>query len=137
MPYGNGASGWPACSLEIWRARVPWRRPWNGNHAIELFRAAGDRHREAMARNSLGVALRGGGRVEEAIEAHGTALEIYREFEDWYRVGTALQNLALVQEEAHRPVEARAHLLQAADAYTRGNALTEAAQARAWAEMLG
>ncbi|MER6625414.1 tetratricopeptide repeat protein, partial [Streptomyces sp. NPDC000931] len=77
----------------------------------------------------LGSALEEAGRTEEAIEAYGKALEICREFEDWYGEGQSLNNLALAHEAADRPVEARAAYLQAADAYTRANDHTEATQA--------
>ncbi|MER5218908.1 ATP-binding protein [Streptomyces flaveus] len=102
--------------------------------ARDLIRAVGDRHREADAWNNLGIALEEVGRAEEAVEACGKALEICREFEDWYGAGRALRNLASAHESAHRPADARACWLQAADAYTRANAPTEAAQARTWAE---
>ncbi|MFF8431996.1 tetratricopeptide repeat protein [Streptomyces sp. NPDC016566] len=85
-----------------------------------------------MAWGNLGVALRVAGRTEEAIEASSRALKVFREFEDWYGAGRALSNLA----EAHSPVYARAHWLQAADACTRGNAPAEATRARARAEAL-
>ncbi|WUE60198.1 tetratricopeptide repeat protein [Streptomyces sp. NBC_00487] len=98
--------------------------------ARDLYQAIGDRHHEAHAWNGLGIALRAVGRMEDAVEAIGHALEIYREFEDWYWAGVALQNLARAHGAAHRLVEARARYLQAADAYTRGNAPAEAAQAR-------
>ena len=104
--------------------------------ARDLHQATGDRHGKAMAWNNLGNALWASGRMEEATEAHGRAVEIFREFDDWYRAGTALQNLAVAHEDAHRPADARAHWLQAVDAYTRANALTEAAQARAQAAEL-
>lgn len=71
--------------------------------------------------------------MEEAIEAFGKSHAIFREFEDWYGEGQALQNLALVHEAARRPAEARAAYLRSADAYTRANAPAEAAQARTWA----
>ncbi|MGV9450315.1 tetratricopeptide repeat protein [Streptomyces sp. NPDC003635] len=101
--------------------------------ARDLYQAIGDRHREATAWNNVGIALRKAGRAEEASEAHGRALRIYQEFGDWYRAGTALQNLALVHETGGRLTEARDHLRQAADAYARANAHTEAAKARTWA----
>ncbi|MFD7766240.1 tetratricopeptide repeat protein [Streptomyces sp. NPDC059787] len=104
--------------------------------ARDLCRSAGDRHREATAWNNLGSALRESGRVEEAIEAYGKSLKLRREFQDWYGEGQTLHNLALVHEDAHRPAEARAAYLQAADAFTRANASTEAAQARAYAAAL-
>ncbi|MFE2277503.1 tetratricopeptide repeat protein [Streptomyces sp. NPDC059454] len=104
--------------------------------ARDLYQAAGDRHREATAWNNLGNALREAGRIEKAIEAYGKSLEICREFEDWYGEGRILHNLALVHEAADRPVEARAVYLQSANAFTRANAPTEAAQARARAAEL-
>ncbi|MGW6738605.1 tetratricopeptide repeat protein [Streptomyces sp. NPDC055013] len=94
--------------------------------ARDLYQAAGDRHREAFAWNNLGLALREAGQVEEAIEAHSGALGVYEELEDWYRAGNALRNLAVAHEQAGRPAATRAHYLQAADAYTRANAPTEA-----------
>ncbi|WP_257041199.1 tetratricopeptide repeat protein [Streptomyces sp. TLI_55] len=98
--------------------------------ARDLYRATGDRHREGLAWYNLGLALWHTGRVEEAIEAYGKDLQICREFEDWYGEGHTLHNLALAHEESHHPAEARSAYLQAADAYTRANAPTEAARVR-------
>ncbi|MFE0257145.1 tetratricopeptide repeat protein [Streptomyces sp. NPDC059010] len=96
----------------------------------DLCRAVGDRHREADAWNNLGVVLREAGRTGEAIEAGGRALEVYREFDDWYRAGQTLLNLGSAHKEARHPAEARAHYLQAADAFTRADAAHQAAAAR-------
>ncbi|MEU9158336.1 tetratricopeptide repeat protein [Streptomyces sp. NPDC048417] len=104
--------------------------------ARDLYRAAENRRREGMAWNNLGSALRDAGRLGEAADAHHKALEIYREFEDGFHTGSALHNLARVHEDAHRPAEARTCYLQAAEAFTRGNAPTEAARDRAQAEAL-
>lgn len=71
--------------------------------------------------------------MEKAIEAYGMSLEICREFEDWYGEGQTLHNLALAHRAAHRPAEARAAWRQAADAFTRADAPTEADEARALA----
>ncbi|MGW3117519.1 tetratricopeptide repeat protein [Streptomyces sp. NPDC001107] len=101
--------------------------------ARDLYQDTQDRHREATAWNNLGNALQKAGRTEEAIEAYGQSLQAGREFDDWYVKGQTLQNLARAHEAARRPAEARATYLQAADAYTRANATTEAAQARTWA----
>ncbi|GAA2655462.1 tetratricopeptide repeat protein [Streptomyces vastus] len=98
--------------------------------ARDLHRAAGDHHGEGTAWTNLGNALWQAGRAGEAVEAYGKALETYREFEDWYRAGRTLHNLALAHEVAHRPSDARACWLQAAEAFTRADAPTEAAQAR-------
>ncbi|MEV6539949.1 tetratricopeptide repeat protein [Streptomyces sp. NPDC051665] len=104
--------------------------------ARDLHQAAGNRHGEALAWNNLGNALQEAGRVEEAFEAYDKALERFREFEDWYRAGRALSNMAIAHQHAARPAEARTCFLQSADAHTRANAPTEAAQARTWAEEL-
>ncbi|MES5817120.1 tetratricopeptide repeat protein [Streptomyces sp. RG80] len=104
--------------------------------ARDLFQAAGDRHREGMAWNNLSNALRQAGRVQEVIEACGKSLEIYREFEDWYGTGDTLYSLGLAHEDCDRLVQARACYLQAADAYSQGNAPAQAARARAQAETL-
>lgn len=105
--------------------------------ARDLHRTTGNRYGEAGAWNNLGTALRRAGRREEAIEAHGRALEIFEEFVDSYETGQTLQNLALDHWDAHCLAKARAHWLQAAEAYARANAPAEAAQARAAAEALG
>ncbi|GAA4087331.1 AfsR-like transcriptional regulator TcrA [Streptomyces shaanxiensis] len=104
--------------------------------ARDLFQAAGDRHREAISWHNLGEALQEVGREEEAMEAYGKSLDLHREFEDWYGEGKTLCNLALVHAAAHRPAEARAAWHQAADAYARANAPTEAAEARTRAAAL-
>ncbi|MET9736395.1 hypothetical protein ABZZ79_38980 [Streptomyces sp. NPDC006458] len=74
--------------------------------------------------------------MEEAAEAFAAALVIFREFEDHYREGLALVNMGFIHSAADRRSEARAHFLQAADAYTRANAPDEAAEARAQAAAL-
>jgi tetratricopeptide (TPR) repeat protein len=103
-------------------------------HARSLFRDVGDRHGEGMALGNLGVALRKAGETEKAIKAFGEALKIFEDFEDWYGAGKAFHQLAVTYEDTHRPADARAHWLQAADAYTRANAPAEATVARALAE---
>ncbi len=104
--------------------------------ARDLFQTSGDHHGEATVWNNLGLALREAGRVAEAIEAFDRSLAVCREFEDWYGTGRVLYNLAITHLTAHRLAEARAHWLQAADAYTRANAPTEAAMSRDMAEAL-
>ncbi|MEU7473149.1 tetratricopeptide repeat protein [Streptomyces sp. NPDC044984] len=106
------------------------------NQARGLYRAAGHRHGEAVAWNNLGVTMGEAGRAEEAIEAYDRSLELRRGLEDWHGEGQTLHNLALAHKAAHRPAEARAAYLQSADAFTRANAPTEAAQARTHAAEL-
>ncbi|GHI04886.1 hypothetical protein Scel_32070 [Streptomyces cellostaticus] len=104
------------------------------SRARDVCQAAGNRHREASAWSRLGVALLLTLRGQEAIEACGQALEIFREFEDWYGFGEALVTVAFAHKQADRLAEARACWLEAADAYAHGNAHTEAAEARALAD---
>ncbi|ELS56536.1 ATP-binding protein [Streptomyces viridochromogenes] len=128
--------------------------PWNGlgnallmagrteeaidahTRARDLSRSAGDRHGEAIAWSNLGIALWHADRVAEATEAYDKALVTYLEFEDWYGAGQALYNLALVHRAVLHPAEARAHYLRAAEAFTRANAPTEAAEAQSAAQTL-
>jgi tetratricopeptide (TPR) repeat protein len=104
--------------------------------ARDMYQAVEDHHGEARAWNNLGIALSDTGRAEETIEAYEKALEGFREFEDWYETGHTLHNLAVTHQHAARPTEARTHYLQAADAYTRANAPTEAAEAQSAADAL-
>ncbi|MFI6617844.1 tetratricopeptide repeat protein [Streptomyces sp. NPDC050528] len=104
--------------------------------AHNLYQAAGDRQGEATAWNNLGGVLRVTGWTEEAVEAYGKALERYQEFDDWYGTGQTLYNLALVHQYAARTAEARTHYLQSAEAFTRANAPTEAAEAQSRADAL-
>ncbi|NUQ98676.1 MAG: tetratricopeptide repeat protein [Streptomyces sp.] len=97
--------------------------------ARDMFKAVGDRHREAMAWGNLGLVLLHVGRAKEAVEAFEKDLEVCKEFEDWYGAGQTLGNLALALAAA-RPAEARACYLQSAEAFTRANAPTDAAEAR-------
>jgi tetratricopeptide (TPR) repeat protein len=104
---------------------------FNGHsRARDLFQATGDGDREAGALNNLGLGLRVAGRVAEAIDAYRTALELYAEFDNWYETGRTLHNLARAHQAVGDPAAARTAWLQAADAYTRANAPTEAAAAR-------
>ncbi|MFF3634084.1 tetratricopeptide repeat protein [Streptomyces sp. NPDC002250] len=104
--------------------------------ARDLYQAVGDRHGEGRAWNNLGNALRKSSRAEQAIEAYSKALQTHREFEDWYGAARTLSNLARAHQAGHRLSEARTYYLQAADAYTRADAPTEAAHARSAADTL-
>ncbi|MGV9450318.1 tetratricopeptide repeat protein [Streptomyces sp. NPDC003635] len=106
------------------------------SRALDLHQTARDRHREGTAWHNLGISLRRAGRFDEAVEAFGKDLEICREVEDWYGEGQTLFNLAFAYEDTHHTVEARTHYLQAADAYTKANAPTEAAEAQSSADAL-
>lgn len=105
-------------------------------HARDMHQTTGDHHGEAGAWNNLGNALQEAGQGDKAITAYGRSLEMRQEFGDWYEQGQVLHNLALAYKKSDRPTEARPLCLQAADAYTRANAPTEAAEARARAEAL-
>ncbi|MDF3143879.1 MULTISPECIES: tetratricopeptide repeat protein [unclassified Streptomyces] len=103
---------------------------------LELLGSVGDRPNEAVAWGALGHTMYQVGRTEEAIKAYGKSLEIYQELDDWYGVGRTLSHLAMAHKANGHPTRARTTYLQAADAYTRANAPTEAAEARADATAL-
>ncbi|WP_328678967.1 tetratricopeptide repeat protein [Streptomyces sp. NBC_00343] len=130
----RGASAWDNLGSALRQAGRAEEAIDAHTPARDLFQAAGDRRRGAIAWNNLGNALWEAGRVEEAVEAYEQALECFWEFDDWYGTGQTLFNLALAHQHAARPAEARTHYLKSADAYTRANAPTEAAEARTWAE---
>ncbi|MEV1069760.1 tetratricopeptide repeat protein, partial [Streptomyces sp. NPDC050263] len=96
--------------------------------ALELCRAKGNRHGEAIVLNNLGTARQMAGEGAEAIEAFAKALEIYRDFDDSFGVGQTLENLARIHRRERRPAEARTAYLQAAEAFTRANAPAEASR---------
>ncbi|MEU6378448.1 tetratricopeptide repeat protein [Streptomyces sp. NPDC046909] len=104
--------------------------------ARDLCQVAGGRHSEASAWHNLGLALRHAGRIEHAVEAYGRALGIFREFEDWYRAGQTLFNLALAHAATHRLLDARICYLQAAASFGRANAPDGVAAAQAAASKL-
>ncbi|WP_327407068.1 tetratricopeptide repeat protein [Streptomyces sp. NBC_01288] len=128
------AGAWNNLGIALWEAGRAEEAIDVHTRARDLLEAIGDHHGEARAWNNLGIALSAAGRVEDAVEAYEKALEGFREFEDWYETGQTLYNLAFTHKNAARPAEARACFLQSADAYTRANAPTEAAQARTRAE---
>jgi tetratricopeptide (TPR) repeat protein len=129
------ADAWTSLGNALWADRTEEIIDAH-TRARDLYQAAGDRHGEGTAWNNLGNALWLAGRAEEAIEAYGKDLEVCREFEDWYGTGQSFNNLAIAHRTVHRTFEARAYYLQAADAYTRANAPTEAAKAQSAADAL-
>ncbi|MFD3590201.1 tetratricopeptide repeat protein [Streptomyces sp. NPDC058683] len=130
------AMAWSNLGVALWETGRVEEAIEALTHARDLYQDADDRYRKATVWNNLGNALRKAGRVEESVEAHAEALRGHEEFEDWYRAGQDLHNLAIAHEIAQRPADARAHYLQAAEAFTRANAPAKAAQAHARAARL-
>ncbi|WP_078893851.1 SAV_2336 N-terminal domain-related protein [Streptomyces sp. NRRL S-1022] len=104
--------------------------------ARDLYNATGDRHSEGIALHNLGLALHSARRPLAAAEAYSAAVEIFREFEDWYGTGQALESRASLHLDAGERTRARTTLLEAAEAYARAAAHSEAARALAHAEEL-
>ncbi|MFJ3776661.1 tetratricopeptide repeat protein [Streptomyces sp. NPDC090075] len=100
------------------------------SRAISLYEQVGDGQRHAVALMNLGAAFAEVGRLDEAFDAYGKSLEMRRAYDDWYGMGLTFVGLAEAWEMVGRTAEACAAYLQAADALSRGNAPTEAAQAR-------
>ncbi|ELS56540.1 tetratricopeptide repeat protein [Streptomyces viridochromogenes] len=93
------------------RVYLDWRRHFDDLTAVmrtvlEIAHRAGDRHHEATAWTSLGLALREAGRVAEAIEAHTRARDLFRAEGDRLGEATAWNNLGLALRKADRVAEA-------------------------------
>jgi class 3 adenylate cyclase/tetratricopeptide (TPR) repeat protein len=85
--------------------------------AVQAAQASGDRRREGVYLNSLGVVYRHQGRWAEAIDAHDAALAICREFGDRLGEGRTLANLALLWEARGDREEARRWARLAVEAF--------------------
>jgi tetratricopeptide (TPR) repeat protein len=116
--FAQQALGLAECLAEY----LSWRRYFDdgltvADAARQAAQHAGDRVREAIAWNNLGLALREAGRTEKAIEAHTRARDLYqaegernREASAWNNLGSALQMV----DRAHEAVDAHT---QARDLY--------------------
>ncbi|QFR00385.1 tetratricopeptide repeat protein [Streptomyces phaeolivaceus] len=98
--------------------------------AREAAHRSGDRVGEAMAGNSLGLALRDAGRAEEAILAHARAVDVHRATGNLHREAETRNNLGLALRDADRVGEAIAAHRHARDLHRAiGN---RRGMARAW-----
>lgn len=130
---GRSATAWSYLGSALQRAGRLEDALEACTRALGLVRSSRE---SGLASNSLGTALWKVGRAADAVAAYREALEIYRDFEDWYGVGQALVNLALVQKATGEHAEAHTLYLKAAEAFTRANAPTEAANAQSSADAL-
>lgn len=99
----------------------------------DVMQEYGNKAGEADVCNNLGITLHGTGRTQEAVEAFTKAIALRRDLGDSYGEANALRNLALALSTTDDGA-ARDHWAQAAEAYERANAATEAAHARSQAE---
>ncbi len=98
---------------------LQWRRRFDDWLAVlgvscDTARQLNDKDSEAAALTTLGCALRGVRRFEEAVSAHRDAAAIYREVGDRYGEGMALNNLGNALGEVRRFEEAISALQEAA-----------------------
>ncbi|MGW1719162.1 tetratricopeptide repeat protein [Streptomyces sp. NPDC002156] len=95
---------------------LEWRRyfdDWVGvsRAGLEAAGRAGDRRREAIAWDNVGLALRGARRVVEAVEAHTRARDLFQAVGDRYGEGGAWNNLGIALQGAGQRWEAvEAHI---------------------------
>ncbi|MEV8019086.1 tetratricopeptide repeat protein [Streptomyces sp. NPDC086554] len=101
-----------------------------GTGALRAHQETGSRNGERLAWHTLGTALYDAGRTSEAATAFEKALGICRALEDWYGAGLTLSSLAHTHTAAELPARARDSWLRAAEAFDRGEAPGEAAEAR-------
>jgi tetratricopeptide (TPR) repeat protein len=114
---------------------LAWRRYFDDWVAVtetarDVAQLAGDRLAEAIVWDHLGLALRGAGRAEEAVDAHTHARNLYRAAEDRHGEADAWDNLGIALQGAGRTGEA-------INAHTRARNLYQAAgqhhgEAGAW-----
>ncbi|WP_262063614.1 tetratricopeptide repeat protein [Streptomyces sp. STR69] len=84
---------------------LDWRRYYDDLIAVmspvrEATRHYGHRSGEAIASDSLGVALRETGRAREAIEAHTRAVDLFQAVGDGHNEGTSSNNLGVALRQA-------------------------------------
>ena len=113
-----------------------WRRYFDdwiavAHTAREAAHRAGDRRAEAFAWNSLGIALREAGRVEEAIDAliHARDLrqatgDSHGEAAPWNNLGVALREAGRVEEAIDAHIRARDLFRDAGDRHPEADAWT-------------
>jgi tetratricopeptide (TPR) repeat protein len=70
--------------------------------AVLAFHADGDTARTARALTDWGASLTGLGRIEDALVAHETALDLVRQRGDWRAEGVVLTNLGVALSGARR-----------------------------------
>jgi tetratricopeptide (TPR) repeat protein len=107
--------------LALWKYLL-WRRrfyDWVSLSTIarKSARHLGDQHGEAIALNSLGIALQGTRRFEDAITALQEATQIFPETGDRHGEAMALNNLGVALRKVRRFEEAAAAFQQAARAF--------------------
>ncbi|MET7319888.1 tetratricopeptide repeat protein [Streptomyces sp. NPDC005549] len=126
--YADMATRLALCLAEY----LDWRRYFDDKITItraaqEAAHHAGESHSEAGAWNNLGLALLAVDRVEEAIDAHTRARDMFHALEDtpyeasaWNHLGAALQEAGRLEEsiDAHRRARDMSHAV--------GNHLREA-----------
>jgi tetratricopeptide (TPR) repeat protein len=91
---------------------------WLATAAIGLqaARGLGDLEKEAGAINNLGLAYQAADRIEEAIEAHQAAIDIFRGMDQPTQLGMALHNIGMAYRAARQ-------IDEALDAYTQDLAI--------------
>ncbi|MGH1552538.1 tetratricopeptide repeat protein [Streptomyces sp. L7] len=90
---------------------LDWRRLYDDLIAVmspvrEATRHYGDSLSEAIASDSLGVALRETGRTREAIASHTRAVDLFQAVGDRHNEGTSSNNLGIALRQAGRTREA-------------------------------
>ncbi|WP_262928513.1 tetratricopeptide repeat protein [Streptomyces sp. TRM68416] len=116
--FGREVVWLAACLAEY----LDWRRYFDdwvavAEAAVEAAGRAGDRLGEADAWNNLGLALRGVGRVEEAVQAHSRARDLLQAAGDRPGEADAWNNLGIALREAGRVEEAVQALTRARDLF--------------------
>ena len=81
-----------------------------GEQALELFRALGDRHGEALTLNGLGLTQARSGDESGAVDSYEKAVAILSELGDSHGAGRVLANLGALHRGQGHDEQARAYL---------------------------
>lgn len=85
--------------------------------ALVYHRKTGDKHREGIALNSIGIVLNCQGQIEQAMEYYEQSLKISREIDDRRGVGATLNNIGLIYRHLGKFELAKQYLDQALSIY--------------------
>lgn len=110
----------PAVLMRYFYLRSRWT-DWLDTHriALDVVRAAGNRHAEAKILNGLGVAYGDLHEFTDAVDCCRAAADLYGELGDTYGQAWCLNNLGVTSIDLDRPGDAVDHFLAALELFRR------------------
>lgn len=93
-----------------------------GHQALEIFRALGDRRREALTLNGIGLTQARMGDEAGALDSYETAVVLLTELGDSHGAGRVLANMGMLESGQGHEEQAKAYLHDALDRLEPGSA---------------